>query len=46
MTQDELILSPAGRAGVVVVEQATDAPRVSMAGVMEILCPTFPLVEV
>ena len=44
MTQDELILSPAGRAGVVVAEQVTDAPRELMVGEMEILCPTFPLV--
>ena len=28
----------------VVAEQVTDAPRESMVGVMEILCPTFPLV--
>ena len=45
ITQDELILSPEGRAGVVVVEQVTDAPRLSIVGVIETLSPTFPLVD-
>ena len=43
--QDELILSPEGRAGVVVEEQVADAPRLLIVGVMETLSPTFQLVD-
>ncbi len=44
ITQDELILSPEGRAGVVVVAQVDEAPRLLIVGVMETLSPTFQLV--
>ena len=43
--QDELILSPEGRAGVVVVAQVTDAPRLLIVGLIETLSPTFSVVD-